>query len=150
MSAKCFCQNEPSLWLWKDSRIFLCSCIVDNRKCSVESICMIWRIHKDCTVFCIQSFINHLKSQICLPLCCKAADHSPALWIQPHVCLRVSSLSDNLSPLRKPTDKTIFIPTEFLDQFSKLLLFFFQVFYIFFIFFVFCKLFQDSHCIIEL
>ena len=113
-------------------------------------MCMIWRIHKNSSILCIQSFINLLKCQFCLFLCCKTADHCPALRVQPHICFWVYTLSDYFTCFCKSADKSVLIPAKLFDQFAKLLLAFFQICNISLILFVCCKLFQDSHCIIKL
>ena len=113
-------------------------------------MCMIRRIHQDCTIFCIQFVIYILKCKICLRFICKPTDHRPALWVQPHICLRICALSDHFTILCEATDKAVFVPTEILDQFFQLLLTFLQIIQIFCVFLILSKFLQNCHCIVEL
>ena len=113
-------------------------------------VCMIRRIHQDCTIFCIQFVIYILKCKICLRFICKPTDHRPALWVQPHICLRICALSDHFTILCEATDKAVFVPTEILDQFFQLLLTFLQIIQIFCVFLILSKFLQNCHCIVEL
>ena len=91
-----------------------------------------------------------LKCKICLRFICKSTDHRPALWVQPHICLRICTLSDHFTILCETTDKAVFVPTEILDQFFQLLLTFLQIIQIFCVFLILSKFLQNCHCIVEL
>ena len=53
MTAECFSKNQPALGLGENTGVFFCTLIIDNCQCTIESMCMIRRIHKDRTIFCV-------------------------------------------------------------------------------------------------
>ena len=141
MSFKCLSKNYPTLWLWEYSCILFSSRIVYHCECSVECVCMIWRIHKNGAILGIESFIYHFKSLISLLITCKSTYNSPALWVEPHICLRIITLSDNLSIPCKSTDKSVLVPAKLLNDLSEFFLALIKICDIFIIFLIGCKLF---------
>ena len=57
MTAECFSKNQPALGLGENTGVFFGTLIIDNCQCTIESMCMVRRIHKDCAIFRIQTFI---------------------------------------------------------------------------------------------
>ena len=53
MPQQCFCQNQPSLRLGKDTGIFFCTGIVNHSQCSVKCMQMIWWIHQNRSILCV-------------------------------------------------------------------------------------------------
>ena len=53
MTAECFSKNQPALGLGENTGVFFGTLIIDNCQCTIESMRMIRRIHKDCTIFCV-------------------------------------------------------------------------------------------------
>ena len=53
MTAECFSKNQPALGLGENTGVFFGTLIIDNCQCTIESMRMIRRIHKDRTIFCV-------------------------------------------------------------------------------------------------
>ena len=111
---------------------------------------MIWRIHKNSTVFRIQSVIYAVHYNLTLLFICNLADYSPALWVKPHIRLCICTLADNISFFCKSSYKTILVIADFLNNLSEFFLLFVKLFYIVIIIFIFSKLSKYCHCIIIL
>ena len=150
MAAESFCKNQPALRLRENTRVFFCALIINNRQRTVKCVGMIRRIHKNCAIFCIESFIYIIQCCVTLLRSSKTTDDSPTLGIQPHICFYSSSFTDSFTCFCISAHKTVMIPAEILNFLTEILLSLFKILYIFSVLFVLCKDFQNSHCVIEL
>ena len=150
MSAKSLGENDPSLRLREDSAVLFFTLVVDNHEGSVEGVFVIWRIHQHYAVLGVEDIVNAVQRLVRLLIGCKTTDDRPALRVQPHVCLRIGSLSDGLSVLCKSTDETILVPAVLLKDLCQLVRVFFQILHILCVISV-CGIFSENlHCKIEL
>ena len=126
MSLQRLCQDQPSLRLREDTGIFFYALIIDHCQSAVEGMSVIRRIHKDGSVLGIETFMDIFHDKISLVFGSQAADHCPALRIQPEVSLRIFGSPDPVSGFGISPDKAVFVPAQSLDLFSHAFLSLFQ------------------------
>ena len=150
MPQQCFRQDQPALGLRENTGIFLCSLIINHCQSSLKCMCVERRIHKDSTIGGIQTFIHLLHGFLCLRLCCKPTDYTPALRIQPQVSLFCRLAADHFALFRISTCKAILIPAILIDQFTKLCHFLLCIRFVFLILFQLRKFLHVVQCIVKL
>ena len=110
MFGQSFGEDQPALGLGEDAGVFLCPGIVDDRESAVESVGVVGRIHQESAVFRVQAFIDVVQYYLCLSFGGKTADHSPALGVQPYICLGIFSGTDAFALFSVAPDKTVAVP----------------------------------------
>ena len=121
-----FRQDQPALGLGEDASVLLGTGIENDGKGPVKGMGPVGRIHQDGAVLRIQPAIYILHGLFRLLRIRQAADHRPALGIEPEIGLRCCALADDLAVLRETADEAVLIPAQSDQLRVQGLLLFFQ------------------------